>query len=68
MFSITVIEVNIHYSISKWEYQIFKLTPESKIGPLKLTAIKIWGFICNLKEYYAKSIHVNLRIRPFRAG
>lgn len=43
------------------------LTSESKIGPFKLIAMETWESICNIKEYCATGIHVNSRIRSFRA-
>ena len=35
------------------------LTAESKNGPFKLTAMKIWEFIYNIKEYYLCGPHLN---------
>lgn len=44
------------------------LTPESETGPFNLIAMKTWEFIYNIKEFYAKGVHINLGIRPFRAS
>lgn len=35
------------------------LTAESKNGPFKLTAMKIWEFIYNIKEYCLCGPHLN---------
>lgn len=60
MFSITEIKCIYIILLVNENIKYYNLiTAESKIGPFKLIAIKLWGFIYNIKEYCLRGPHLN---------